>query len=90
MGSRQIGAHAILVFAYESKKSELIAKQDAIKAQPRGMNVDWQSRVRDSEARDAKVLDALQVKVAVSGGDAATDKFKKLREDFETTVKRWY
>lgn len=75
---------------FEGKKADLIAKQDAIKAKPKGMNVDWENRVRDSEAREGKVLDAIEVKVAVSGGDAAKDKLKKLREEYEQTVKRWY
>lgn len=82
--------------AFEAKRAELKAKRDAIDAKPGGMNSDWMSMLFESNARDAEMWQAMQVKFAAacmpaasaSADECSTAKkdLSALEKDFKTTV----
>ncbi len=78
--------------AFEAKKADLIAKRDEIKAGPKGMNVDWQTELSAMEARQAKQLDGVAIKLSVDCKESCTevnDGWKKLRKEFDDAVNRY-
>jgi hypothetical protein len=70
---------------FESKKADLIAKREALQKQ--GVSGDSLNRLLDSEEMDRKMLDGMGAKLS-SAPSAASEKFRALRRDYETAVKR--
>lgn len=78
--------------AFESKKADLTAKRDELKAAPRGMNVDWQTELSAMEDRQSKQLDGIGIKLSVDCKDSCSEveaAWKSLRKDFDESVKRY-
>ncbi|HEV8591848.1 MAG TPA: hypothetical protein VGQ55_07075 [Pyrinomonadaceae bacterium] len=71
--------------SFESKKADLIAKREAV--EKAGVSGNSLNRLLDSEEMDRKMLDAMGSKLS-SAPSAAGEKFRALRRDYETAVKR--
>jgi hypothetical protein len=72
---------------FEEKKSDLIAKREAIDKGPRGINGDWLTMLFQSNVNDTKYFDMIRAKLSQKMADTNTmDKFNALENDFEKTV----
>ncbi len=73
---------------FEEKKSELIAKHQAIYQAPQGMNNDWFTMLLESSANDYKYFEMIRAKLIEKMADSNTmDKFRALETDFLKTEK---
>jgi predicted small lipoprotein YifL len=81
---------------FEARRADLKAKRDAMDAKPRGMNSDWMTMWFESNARDAKMWQAMKVKFATDCSyvarpsadecSSAEKELSALEKDFKTTV----
>lgn len=73
----------------EGKKSDLMAKRDAVKDAPRGMNSDWLTMLVEHEARTSKALQQMKVDLGVASSYETSQKLDPLIKEFEDATKRY-
>lgn len=73
---------------WDSKKTDLKAKFDAIHAAPQGKNVDWQLLYFKSQDRTKEELNTMDSGLSVSNApETAKSKFKALQKDIVSTLR---
>jgi hypothetical protein len=73
---------------WESKKTDLKAKFDAIQAAPQGKNSDWQLLYFKSQDRTKEELRAMETGLSMSNApETAKSKFKALQKEIDTTLR---
>ena len=73
----------------EEKKSDLMAKRDAVKNAPQGMNSDWQTMLVEHEARTSKALQQMKIDLGVASTYETAQKLDPVIKDFEDATKRY-
>lgn len=70
---------------FESKKESLKAKKAAIESAPQGMNTDWQSLLRTTEARHEKMFSEMGTNFTIkcSNPEECRTKWSQLEKEFK-------